>query len=86
MSEGWASSETIIEGEFETGGQYHFYMEPQVTICVPTEDGMDVFCATQEQDSVQSTVADVTNLERAQYGFQCLFILRYIYCLEDKAY
>lgn len=41
------ASKHNIKGEFEIGGQYHFQMEPQTTICIPREDGMDVFSATQ---------------------------------------
>ena len=66
LAEDLASSETVIEGEFEIGGQYHFHMETHVTSCVPTEDGMDVYCSTQYQDAVQSVIADCLNMERSQ--------------------
>lgn len=46
-----------IKGEFRTGGQYHFHMETQTCICIPKEDGMDVFSATQFMDNVQVAVA-----------------------------
>ncbi|XP_035716520.1 indole-3-acetaldehyde oxidase [Folsomia candida] len=46
-----------IKGEFRVGSQYHMSMETQSCICVPREDGMDVFCATQYPDLVQSVVA-----------------------------
>lgn len=59
-------AETVVEGEFEIGNQYHFYMETIVASCVPVEDGMDVYCSTQDQDSIQSAVAHCVGIERAQ--------------------
>lgn len=46
-----------IQGEFRTRGQYHFHMETQICICVPTEDGMDVHTASQFIDQAQAAVA-----------------------------
>ncbi|ODM92327.1 Abscisic-aldehyde oxidase [Orchesella cincta] len=46
-----------IKGEFRIGGQAHFHMETQIAICIPKEDGMDVFSATQFVDSVQAVIA-----------------------------
>ncbi|CAL8110870.1 unnamed protein product [Orchesella dallaii] len=46
-----------ITGEFFTHAQYHFHMETQNCICIPTEDGMEVLSGTQHMDSVQATVA-----------------------------
>ncbi len=57
----------MIEGEFEIGNQYHMYMETLIAACVPTEDGMDVYCATQDQDAVQTAVARCLKLQKAQY-------------------
>lgn len=66
FKEGFAKSETVVEGEFEIGTQYHFYMETLVTLCVPTEDGMNVYCATQDQDAVQNAIARCLNFQKAQ--------------------
>lgn len=55
-----------MEGEFELGSQYHFYMETQVTVCRPIEDGIDVYCATQDIDAVQLAIAHCLNLTKAQ--------------------
>lgn len=60
-------SETLIEGEFEIGTQYHMYMETLIAACAPVEDGMDVYCATQDQDAVQNAVARCLKLQKAQY-------------------
>lgn len=46
-----------IKGEFVTRGQYHFHMETQTCLCVPREDGMDVYSSTQSMDNVQAAIA-----------------------------
>lgn len=56
----------MIEGEFEIGTQYHFYMETLVAVCIPVEDGMNVYCSTQDQDAVQNAVARCLKLHKAQ--------------------
>ncbi|XP_055877784.1 uncharacterized protein LOC106061888 isoform X2 [Biomphalaria glabrata] len=48
-----------VEGTVKEGTQYHFYIENQVALSVPTEDGMDIYCATQCADVVQRSVAQV---------------------------
>ncbi|KAL8593330.1 hypothetical protein ACOMHN_009983 [Nucella lapillus] len=50
-------AENIVEGEVTMGSQYHFHMESQRSVCVPTEDGMDVYSSTQYADGVQAAVA-----------------------------
>ena len=55
-----------MEGEFEIGSQYHFYMETHVTLSVPTSDGIDVFCSTQDGDEVQTAIADCLDLKKSQ--------------------
>ena len=64
--DGLAKSETIVEGEFEIGSQYHMYMETLVAACAPTEDGIDVYSATQDIDAVQGMVATCLKMEKAQ--------------------
>jgi len=47
----------VVKGEFRSGSQFHFPMETQTCICVPKEDSMDVYSATQWMDLTQSAVA-----------------------------
>ena len=67
--EAFANSDTVVEGEFEVGTQYHMYMETMVSSCIPTEDGMEVYCATQDVDGVQSAIASCINLQKSQFVF-----------------
>uniref|UniRef100_A0A1Y9HAI9 Uncharacterized protein n=1 Tax=Anopheles farauti TaxID=69004 RepID=A0A1Y9HAI9_9DIPT len=46
-----------IQGTLELAGQFHFSMEPQTCLCVPIEDGMDVYSATQWIDLTQVVIA-----------------------------
>jgi xanthine dehydrogenase large subunit len=49
-----------IEGDLDIGGQEHFYLEGQVSIATPTEDGgMFIQCSTQHPSEVQHLVAKV---------------------------
>ncbi|XP_011302811.1 indole-3-acetaldehyde oxidase-like [Fopius arisanus] len=47
----------VIKGTFNCGTQYHFTMEPQSCVCIPTEDGIDVYPATQYIDLVHLSIA-----------------------------
>ncbi|EDS40040.1 aldehyde oxidase [Culex quinquefasciatus] len=53
------SSESCFElkGSLELGGQYHFHMETQSCVCVPIEDGLDVYSSTQWVDMVQVAIS-----------------------------
>jgi xanthine dehydrogenase large subunit len=49
-----------LSGHFEMGGQDHFYLEGQVSLATPGEDGtMHVLCSTQHPSEVQHLVAHV---------------------------
>ncbi|XP_065224598.1 uncharacterized protein LOC135848590 isoform X2 [Planococcus citri] len=51
-----------FNGSLLMGGQYHFTMETQTCYCVPTEDGMDMYPATQWITGVQQNAAVALNL------------------------
>ena len=49
-----------IKGRLRIGGQEHFYLEGQVSLALPQEDGdVHVFCSTQHPSEVQHTIARV---------------------------
>ncbi len=51
-----------ITGEIYIGGQEHFYLEGQISIASPTEDGgMFIHCSTQNPTEVQHLIAQVLN-------------------------
>lgn len=51
-----------ITGRLDVGSQYHNHIEPQTCVCVPIEDGMNVYSATQYVDATQMAVADALKL------------------------
>jgi xanthine dehydrogenase large subunit len=57
-----SQAHTIIEGEFEVGGQEHFYLEGQVAAAIPQEDGMHVISSTQHPTEIQHKVAHALHL------------------------
>ncbi|XP_055537409.1 xanthine dehydrogenase-like [Wyeomyia smithii] len=59
-----------LSGKLELGGQYHFSMETQTCICVPIEDGMDIYSSTQWVDLVQVPVARMLNIPESTLNLQ----------------
>jgi len=57
-----AAADTIIEGRFRMGSQYHFHMETHVCIAKPTEDGMDLEVPSQDINATANVVAKVLNV------------------------
>ncbi|HEX8911802.1 MAG TPA: xanthine dehydrogenase molybdopterin binding subunit [Humisphaera sp.] len=56
---GFAAAAGTVEGVLEIGGQEHFYLESQVAIAVPGEQGqMVVYSSTQHPSEVQMMVAE----------------------------
>ncbi|XP_048248147.1 indole-3-acetaldehyde oxidase-like [Haliotis rufescens] len=51
-----------LSGRTLSGSNYHFYMENQVTLCVPSEERLDVYTATQSSELTQGSVSMVTGL------------------------
>ncbi|KAK3739272.1 hypothetical protein RRG08_050477 [Elysia crispata] len=57
--EAWESVDQKVEGNISMGSQYHFYMESQVSLAVPSEDSIDLYAATQFGDMCQHAAANV---------------------------
>ena len=54
LGEGFATSDTVFEGEISTGAQEHFYLETFSTLVTPGEGGeIEVLSATQAPTSAQ---------------------------------
>lgn len=51
-----------VTGTFDIGSQYHYTMETQTTVCLPAEDGIDVYSSTQYVDFTQVSVARTLNI------------------------
>jgi len=62
-SEADGKNEHTVKGKIFMNTQQHFYMEPQVSYCVPDEDGkMAVYCATQWMGLVTTAVGAVLGI------------------------
>jgi xanthine dehydrogenase large subunit len=52
-----------LAGSITTGGQDHFYLESQISLAVPQEDGdLLIYCSTQNPSEIQSICARVLRL------------------------
>nr|CAD7403779.1 unnamed protein product [Timema cristinae] len=49
----------VVKGSFCSSRQYHFTMETQTCLTVPTENGLNVFSSTQWIDNVQGAIAQI---------------------------
>jgi xanthine dehydrogenase large subunit len=59
----FVEADHVIEGALDIGGQDHFYLESQIAIAVPGEQGtMTVHSSTQHPSEVQMMVADVLGI------------------------
>lgn len=60
---GFADSDIIVEGEFETGHQVHSYLEPQGMIAIPEPDGcMTIFGSMQCPFYVRDAVSSILSI------------------------
>ena len=63
----WSECAHIFEGEADSGGQEHLYIETQGAYATPTEkDGVHIISSTQGPTAVQRTVAKVLALPMHQ--------------------
>jgi xanthine dehydrogenase large subunit len=61
-----AASPQRLTGKLRIGGQEHFYLEGQVSLAIPGEDGdMLVYCSTQHPSECQHLIARVLKLSDA---------------------
>lgn len=51
-----------VKGSFLIHGQYHYTMETQTCYCIPTEDGFDVYSATQWPTTVQLNICAILKI------------------------
>lgn len=57
------SGDLLITGKQASGSQAHFYMEPQISLVIPSEsNAMLVYSSTQDAATVQHYVASVLNM------------------------
>lgn len=58
-----AAAPQVLEAQMSIGGQEHYYLEGQVSLAIPQEDGgIHVHCSTQHPSEVQKLVAEVLAL------------------------
>ncbi len=62
-STAWSQCEYIFEGQTETNGQEHLYIETQGAYAVPQENGaLRIYSSTQGPTAVQRTTARILNM------------------------
>lgn len=68
---GLGASEHRLSGAMEIGGQDHFYLEGQIALALPEEDGgVTVWSSTQHPSEVQHMVAHVLGIPQAAVTVQ----------------
>ncbi len=56
-------SERVLSGEQQVGGQEHFYLEGQVSLAIPNEDGgVLLYTSSQHPGELQKLIAEVLNI------------------------
>jgi xanthine dehydrogenase/oxidase len=64
------NSKHKISGYFEMAStQYHHHMETQQCICVPSEDGMDIYSSSQWTDTAHVAVSEVLKVPQNTLNF-----------------
>lgn len=52
----------VIHGNYNLESQYHYTMEPQTCVVKPTEDGLEVYAATQWLDLTNVSISQSLNI------------------------
>ncbi|MBW6398129.1 xanthine dehydrogenase molybdopterin binding subunit [Roseomonas sp. HJA6] len=72
VPEAFAAAPRIAEGRFQAGGQEHFYLESQIALAVPGEDGeIAVTSSTQHPTEVQHIVARILGCDYNRVPVTC---------------
>ncbi|MGV3491974.1 MAG: xanthine dehydrogenase molybdopterin binding subunit [Devosia sp.] len=67
-----AAAAHVIDGTISIGGQEHFYLESQVSLAIPGEDGeILLYTATQHPGDTQEVVARILGLEANGVRVHC---------------
>lgn len=65
VAEALAGSQHRLHGELSTGAQEHWYLESQVSLCIPGEGSeMVVYSSTQHPSETQALVAEVLGISK----------------------
>lgn len=66
------NADNRLQGQFEIGGQDHFYLEGQVALALPKEDGdMLVYSSTQHPTEVQHLVSHALGRQSKDVVIEC---------------
>ena len=70
--QGEAESDVIVQGIGKTGSQEHFYLETNISVCIPMEHGqMEIHASTQNPTKTQAEVAEVLGLPMGKVAVRC---------------
>ncbi len=67
-----AGSDIKVKGQIECGSQYHFTMETQNALVVPTDEGYTVYSSTQWVTNVQLAVANFLGIPNSRSVSACV--------------
>ncbi|KAL4225353.1 hypothetical protein ACF0H5_016042 [Mactra antiquata] len=64
IQKGFNESDHVVTGEYRTGHQEHFYLEPQSAYAIPKVESneMEIHCPTQNASLTQETICGALNL------------------------
>ncbi|MBN2778890.1 MAG: xanthine dehydrogenase molybdopterin binding subunit [Bacteroidales bacterium] len=72
IESGFMSSQHILEGEFESGGQEQWYLETQICMSVPGEGNeLKAFSSTQHPSETQAIIAEVLGVGKHEIEVEC---------------